>query len=237
MTFKKDKWEQKDKKEFLNHLLTLKRDDSKCKWERNIVNTNYECLAIFSKELKNIAKEISKGNYISFLESQIFDNLPSITIMGHIITSIENFETMKYYLDKYSSKVDNWSNCDQLKFKITKDNSSQFLTLVKEYIKSPILFRRRIAIIILFNFIDADNINQIFKIANSLFDEKEYYVNMAVAWLLCECFIKQREQTISYLQHHNLNTFTINKMISKCCDSLRISKEDKEKLKEFKQQH
>ena len=37
-----------------------------------------------------------------------------------------------------------------------------------------------------------------------------------------------------YLENHNLNTFTINKAISKCRDSYRVSKEDKEVLLKYK---
>ena len=58
---------------------------------------------------------------------------------------------------------------------------------------------------------------------------------MAVAWLLCELMIKQRDKTLVYLNHHNLNKFTINKMISKCRDSFRVSREDKELLLKYKQ--
>ena len=59
-------------------------------------------------------------------------------------------------------------------------------------------------------------------------------MNMAVAWLLCELMIYNRDKTLKYLEHHNLNNFTINKAISKCRDSYRVSKEDKEKLLKYK---
>jgi len=36
------------------------------------------------------------------------------------------------------------------------------------------------------------------------------------------------------LKHHKLNKFTINKAISKCRDSYRVSNDDKEKLKEYR---
>lgn len=230
----KSKWEKADKKHFIEYLNTFKRSEEKCKWEKGIVNTNYTCLAILSKDIKNISKTIAKGNFTSFLNLQIYDNFPAITIMGNLICTIEEFSQMKYYLDIYSEHVDNWANCDKLKFKITKENTLQFLSLVDEYINSPLPFRRRIATIIMFHFINEDNIDKIFKLTNSLYNEKEYYVNMAVAWLLCECFIKQRTPTITFLQSHNLNQFTLNKMISKCCDSYRVSKEDKEFLKTYK---
>ena len=51
---------------------------------------------------------------------------------------------------------------------------------------------------------------------------------------MCELIIKNREQTLEYLKHHKLNDFTINKTISKCRDSYRVSKEDKEFLLKYK---
>ena len=233
MELSQAKWTKELGKEFLKYLEEFKRNPEKQKWEQNIINTKYKCLAILSKDIKDITRKIAKGNFLSFLDLQLYNNFPVITIMGNLICKIKDFDIMKHYLDLYSNKVDNWANCDQLKFKITDSNKQDFLNLVDEYILSPLPFRRRIAIIILFQFIDS-NINKIFTIADSLFNETEYYVNMAMSWLLCECFIKQKQQTISYLEEHKLNGFTINKMISKCCDSYRISKEDKEFLKQFK---
>ena len=65
-------------------------------------------------------------------------------------------------------------------------------------------------------------------------DENEYYVNMSAAWLLCECFIKQREATLKYFKNNTTNNFIINKAISKCRDSFRVSIEDKKLLVTFK---
>lgn len=230
MELNRTSWQRKDIDQFLSYLQTFKRSTDKCKWEQGIINTKYECLGILTHNIKTITKEIAKGNYLEFLDLQIYDNYPSITIMGNLICKIKDFEIQKHYLDLYSEKVDNWANCDQLKFTITKDNQHQYLKLVEEYINSPLTFRRRIALIILFKFITPEQIDMVFKYANSLFSEQEYYVNMANAWLLCECFIKCRKETLEYLKEHNLNNFTINKMISKCRDSFRVSKEDKDLL-------
>ncbi len=65
---------------------------------------------------------------------------------------------------------------------------------------------------------------------NLFYEEKHYYVNMIIAWLFAEAFIKQRAKTLEFLKSHRLNKFTINKGISKCRDSLRVSVEDKEML-------
>jgi 3-methyladenine DNA glycosylase AlkD len=230
----KSNWISKDKKEFINHLDKFKRNQDKQIWEKKIINTDYVCLAILTKDIQTITKEISKGNFLSFLDLQIYDNFSAITIMGNLICKIKDFHIMKQYLDKYSEKIDNWANCDQLKFDINKSNKKDFLNLANEYIISHLPFRRRIAIIIMFKLINEKEINIVFSLANSLYSEEDYYVNMANAWLLCECFIKCRKQTLEFLKTHNLNKFTLNKMISKCCDSFRVPIEDKTLLKQLK---
>ena len=86
----------------------------------------------------------------------------------------------------------------------------------------------------LFEYINKSYIESIFTIIRNSFKEQEYYVNMIISWLLCECFIKEREKTINFLTSNNLNKFVLNKFISKCNDSFRIDKKDKIYLKTLK---
>ena len=57
---------------------------------------------------------------------------------------------------------------------------------------------------------------------------------MAKAWLLSMCFIKFKKETYKFLKKTNLDKWTINKTIQKIRESLRVSKEDKEKVLNFK---
>ncbi len=57
---------------------------------------------------------------------------------------------------------------------------------------------------------------------------------MAAAWLLCELFIKYRNETLEYIKHTKVNNFIFNKFISKCNESYRVSNEDKKYLKSLK---
>ena len=43
MELNKSKWQKSDNKFFIDYLKTFKRTPEKCKWEKGIVNTNYEC--------------------------------------------------------------------------------------------------------------------------------------------------------------------------------------------------
>lgn len=61
-----------------------------------------------------------------------------------------------------------------------------------------------------------------------------YYVKMGVAWALSVCYVKYPEKTLALLKEGALDPWTHNKAIQKCRESFRVSKEDKEMLKELK---
>lgn len=230
MNLVKDLWTEKEKQEFIEYLESLKKID-KIEWTKNIINTSMEVLAIDSKTLKNISKEILKGNYLSFLDLQIYDYYECTIININIISKIKDFKIQKIYLDKYVKKIDNWASVDSYKPNI-KNNENNYLNLAKKYINSNKTFIKRMGIIILFNYLNKkEYLNKVFSLIKN---EDDYYVNMAYSWLLCECFIKNREETINYLNIAKLNKFVINKFILKARDSYRVTKEDKEMLIKYR---
>lgn len=233
MELVKEKWTKKDGEEFNKHLYSL-RNEEKMEWTKNIINTNMKVLAIKSPVIKDIAKQIAKGNYESFLDLMLWEYYENTAVNGFLISKIKDFEILKKYLIIYSKKADNWGTCDTIAVNV-KGKEKEFFDLAEEFIKSQKPFVRRIGIDILFNFVsNLDYIDKIFKILNSFTNEEEYYVNMVNAWLICECFIKQKDKTLEFLKTNKLNVFTVNKGVQKCRDSFRVSKEDKEMLLKFK---
>lgn len=228
-----DNWNNEEINSFDNYLYSLRREE-KIDWTRNIVNTKMDLLAIILPDLKKMAKEIYKGNYISYLELMPHRYFESLITDAFLISLIKDYKIQIKYINKLSKYIDSWSVTDTLKFSI-KNNEDVYLDYAKELLKSKEPYTRRIGVRILFSFVNLnDYVDQIFSIIDTLKGEEEYYVNMAVAWLLCELMIKQRDKTIDYLKHHNLNKFTINKMISKCRDSYRVSNTDKEMLLKYR---
>ena len=230
MNFIEDKWDKKDIEEFNEYLKSIKREE-KIDFTKRTVNTKMEVLGIPTPEMRKIAREIAKGNYISFLDKFNNKYYENTMINVFLINNIDDIETKKYYFSNLI--VDNWATVDAMTFKI-KGNENEYLNLAREYIKNEKLYYRRIGIRILFGYTDQEDLTEIFEIINSLYDEEEYYVNMAVAWLMCEIMIKNREQAFQYLKHHHLNKFTINKTISKCRDSFRVSQQDKDELVKYR---
>ena len=233
MNLVKEKWTKQDGKEFNKYLETLKNED-RIEWTTNLLRTNLKVLAIKAPVIKSIVKEIKKGNYLSFLDLNLHDYYDDTAISCGLISSIKDFDVMVKYMKIYSKTIDNWASCDTLSFNV-KNREEQFYNLALEYIKSKLPFERRLGLSILFKLVDNDEyIDKILEICNKFEKEEEYYVNMINAWLLCDCFIKQRNKTMKFLKNNNLNNFTINKTVSKCRDSYRVKKEDKDYLLKFK---
>lgn len=234
----KSNWTENDGVLFSKYLKSLSNGEDKSKWEQNILKTSLPCIAVPSEKVRYIIKQILKGNYIEFLNLNLKNNYTEIAIRGGIISSIKDFNIMKKYLDVYALEADCWATTDTLKFTLTNQNEKLFLNLLKSYATSPNTFVRRTAIIIAFKYINRVNFDgEILNVLKQLKHEKEYYVNMAVAWLVCEYFIKRKDFGMQILKSGILNDFTQNKAISKCRDSFRVSKSDKEyllSLKRFK---
>ena len=235
MDLVKETWTENDIINFKKYLLSFSKGEEKGKWEKRILNTKLPCIAVPSQVSRKIIKEISKGNFLSFIDFWLWENYTESMIVGNLICYIKDFDVFEKYLIKYANKVDNWANCDCLKFKINLNNKDKFFNLAKKLIKNKKPFVKRVGLIILFKLVlYKEYLNEIFNILNSFKNEEHYYVNMMLAWLLSECFVKYREETLNFLKTHNLNKFVINKGISKCRDSFRVSKEDKEFLLRYK---
>lgn len=231
------KWENLDFETFRNYLLTLKNNEEKITWRKNIVRTKMEMLAIYSKDLKLISKEISKSSYSTeYLENTNFKYYEETLIYGDVLSSLKDFDLFEKYLNLLALKTENWSTCDNLKFdNMYKLDKERLFNISLTYLKDNLTYKRRIGLMILFTFInDEKHLNQIYEIIDNLKDEKEYYVNMAASWLLCEMVIKQREKTLKFYKDHQTNKFVINTSIQKCRDSFRVSSDDKNYLLRFK---
>ena len=228
----KQHWTQNDIAPFQKYLNSFSKGKEKGLWEQRIANTTLPCIAVPSTKIKEIAKEIAKGNFLEFLDLKVWENLSNTFINGYLICKIKDFKLFEKYLKNYANKCDNWASTDTLKFKITDKNKNDFFLLGKELTKSKKTFVRRIGLIIFLKLLNYNEFTtDILNTIKAFYNEKEYYVNMINAWIICESFVKHRDETLKLLKEKSLNKFTQNKAISKCRDSYRVTKEDKEMLK------
>lgn len=233
MEFEKCHWSKNDFENLREYEKTIKGSEHDCSWEQKIVNTKLECFARTSSKAKETAKQIKKGNYLEFLENIEIQNHFESLVVVNLINTIKDFKTYEECLDRFVLTIDNWSSVDTLKF--DKIDNENLVYLSEKYLNSDKPFVRRLGVNFWFELIKDENyFSKAFEVLDKLADEQEYYVNMSGAWLLAECMAKNREKTIEYFENHKTNAFVINKGISKCRDSFRVSQEDKDFLLKFK---
>lgn len=182
--------------------------------------------------LKKIAKEISKGDYLSFFKQNKHVYYEECVLHGLVIGYLKlPCDEILKLIDDFLPFNNNWATND-----ITVSNLKIFkkmdFDVVLKYINDKDPFAIRFGLVIILSyFINDENIDKILSICNNIKSDN-YYVQMANAWVISVCFIKQRDKTYPFLLNNNLDNFTLNKAIGKICDSYRVSIDDKKKLKE-----
>ena len=153
------------------------------------------------------------------------------------LNSKEDFNVIKKYIEDYIPKIDNWAICDTFcaGLKIVNKNKENMWDFIKQYLDSDKEFYLRFAIVIILDYyIEEKYLEEIFRIFNNIQSEY-YYVKMAIAWAISISLIKYYDKTINYLKNNSkIDKWTYNKSLQKAIESYRITKSQKELLKNMK---
>lgn len=228
-------WNKENYQKYLKYLKSL----SEVKYQEfssKLTKSKYELLGIRVPTLRKMAKEISKGDWETFLELGEDKYLEEVLIQGLVIAWIKEESVFDQYFYKYIKKIDNWEINDIFSnsLKIMKKNPAKYFNICEKLTKEREEFTIRIGLTCILNhFVLEKYLLRIYEILDNL-ESKFYYVNMAAGWLLCECYIKYPQKTKEYLKVSKLNKDAFNKGIQKMLDSYRVSKIEKEELRKLK---
>ena len=109
---------------------------------------------------------------------------------------------------------------------------------LREYLKSDQEYDIRFAVVMLMlYYMDDQHIDELLQIYDGISHEG-YYVKMGVAWGISMCLVSYWDKTIAYMlsEENKLDDFTFIKALQKGRESNRLTKEQKEYLKELMQQ-
>ena len=235
MNLIKKNWSKKNYQEFLNYLSSLK-DSKYLEFNQKIITTSFEMLGIRIPLLRKIAKEISKGNYQEFLKNTLNIYYEEIMIKGLVIANEKDIATLKENIIEYLDYIDNWAICDTFcnSLKIIKKEPEEFWDFLCNLITTKAEFKIRLVLVIFLNYYLNDKyISKIFKILPNI-KTNFYYVNMSMAWLLCESFIFYPSQTYDFFKNNKLNPIIIKMTINKINDSYRIKDKQKKEINVLK---
>ncbi len=223
------KWDVAMYKDFIDYLFSI-RDLKYSNFHSSLKVT--DVIGIRVPILKMIARDIVKGNYREFLSLLKNNYYEEITLYGLIVSNIKDLESSVFYLELFKERINNWSSCDTFcsSYKIVKKNKDFFEKYISKNINSNNFWVRRMCFVLLLDYyIEQEYLEKIFNLCNN-YNTNDYYVKMAVAWLISICYIKYPDATLDYIKNNKLDDFTHNKAISKIKDSQRVSKEKKKYL-------
>lgn len=226
-----------NKKEYQTFIKNLHQyqDLNYQKFHKKLLNSDkITLIGIRVPILRKIAKEMAKNDYKDYIKYCTHQTYEENTIHGLILgyIKVEKEELLKL-IDDFLPYNNNWATNDIVTSNLKAFKTYPIKTTYK-YLKSNNPFEIRFGLtLLLSHYINENNIDEILKICDNIKNE-DYYVKMANAWLLSICYIKFKEKTLKYLKNNNLDKFTFNKTISKICDSYRVTKEDKNYLKQLK---
>ena len=183
---------------------------------------------------KKYANTDTGKRFLNSLPHKYYDeNIVHAFILGNLMCSQEE---LKEKIIEFLPYVDNWAVCDGLCAHLKKffKKPNQVYDFVLACVNSDTVYTKRFGIVALLNYyIDSEHIGDILKLCKDIKSE-EYYVNMALAWLISFCLIKEYEKTLPLIEGKSLDKWVHNKSIQKAIESYRIDGAKKEHLRSLK---
>lgn len=191
-------------------------------------------IGVRTPKLREIAKEISKGDWRGFLECSSRSHEHTL-IRGMVIGYAKaSMEEKIAYTEKFLPEITDWAINDLFcsSWKLGKKDDREMLwNYCAELVNRHEEFPSRLgAVMMLGQFVDAEHVEKVNDIL-VLCPRCGYYLDMGIAWTLSVCFVKFPEVTEKYLFDGRLDADVLGMTVRKISDSFRVEKSEKERLK------
>lgn len=143
-----------------------------------------------------------------------------------------NYDETLLLLEEFLPHIDNWATCDMLTPKCFKKHLTDEKCI--EWMNSAHPYTVRFGIEMLMKFFLDEKFSPEYLELVASVKSEHYYVKMMIAWYFATALSKQYESTIPIFNDKLLPVWEHNKAIQKAVESLRITKDQKELLKNLK---
>ena len=214
-----------DLKEF-EEFIKSNSEEKYRSFHSRLTRSKYTINGIRVPILRKYAKEIAKSKDVTDFLMQKPQCYEQCMLKGLLITYLKLDDNDFFpLLERYIREIDDWALTDVVCSNIHRKNEA-YLEKVREYAGSKdIWFARWGIVAIMVNFFDKDQV--IYDMVDDLI-AKDYYVDMAIAWLIQVLAVKNKQVAISLMQSDKVSGQVKKLAARKIKDSFRISKEDKE---------
>lgn len=200
-----------------------------------IVNCGYPVLGVRTADVQKISNSVPAAAREKVMDGffQAADlSFESVLAVGFVAAKKGDYESTRDWLKRLAPLFGSWAHPDMIVSRL-KWMGDGFLTDFRYMLDSPNQYEVRTYLLYLFNCVNAHMFDYVVSTLKSV-RTGEYYIDMAVAWLLAEFIVKQYDLTVPLLREHRFSPWIHNKAISKACDSFRVDPQTKAYLKSLK---
>lgn len=221
-----------------------------------------QILGVRVPTLRSLAKEIARNYGAEFLnavlgapallddatlpppakqpKSCFFDSYEERLVVGLVVAETPlDFNARLDAIAAFAPFLDSWAVCDVFSssLRVPKPRRAEFWEFLDYCADSPRPFEVRFSAVATLNhYLETNYLDAVFERANRIAARRqgEYYVDMALAWLVAESFIRFPDATLNFLRQNDFDDFTFNKSLQKIVESRRVDEETKTEIRRLK---
>ena len=217
-------------------LLALADEDYRI-FHSKLVPGTENILGVRVPELRKLAKKLVKEDWREYFEAAPDMYYEEDMLRGFMVGyGRMDIEERLDKVREFLPSIHNWAVCDCFcsTLKFTEKNREKVWEFLQPYFLSDKTYELRFASVMALDYyVLPEYAPAVFR----YFDEMksgDYYVQMAVAWAFSVYYVHLPEMTEAYMRENLLDDFTYNKSIQKICESYRVDKETKARLRSLK---
>lgn len=185
--------------------------------------------------LRLLAKEILREDPEGFLSACRGTSYEEDMLRGLVLGGLRDADAYERHLRAFLPSVSNWAVCDGTAAagKVVGRNRERFYPLIEELLRAEEVYSVRLGYVLLLDYyLTEEYLPRVLEHCRT--SRGEYYIDMAIAWLISAAYVKFPEQTETLLKENDLDDFTQNKAIQKIRESYRVGREAKDRVLRYK---
>ena len=198
--------------------------------QKLVPNTKTEILGVRMGNVRKVAAAIPREQWETLTrpscQASYEERLVQAILLGKMDKQADVLPIdIQKRIEAFLPMVDNWAVCDTLcgSLKIAEKFPVLFKRLAGNCLKADAPFTRRFgAVMLLMYFIEEKQLPTLLKKLERTRVDDEYYVRMAVAWAVAECFLKFPDAVRPFLLAKRLDLVTHRQTLRKILESRRL---------------
>lgn len=223
--------------EDIREELEMKADEGYRKFYSKLLPGTENILGVRIPELRKIARRMVKDEWRFYFKEAPDQYYEEDMLRGFLIGYAKMpLEERLEYIAAYMPSIRNWAVCDCFcaTLKFTKEYRSEVWEFLKPFFQSEQVYEIRFAAVMALDYFTLpEYAGEAFEFFDHI-KNRDYYVQMAIAWAISVYYVHLPEITEHYICTNALDDFTHNKAIQKICESHRVDKETKARLRTLK---